>query len=195
MVQDANVDPGTLPIYLDAATSGLLTMKVVAAQETYPGKAATQVDDLVRLRDRFSYGRLRASSAKSSSTASSSTRLRRSSSRMRGAGTSEESFAATGLYIYGYLNPVQSSRRLEREAGRNVEVMWLTGRLVPDHKTIANAYMPTLTAIRCSPALHVFSQRLIGRGHPPKVAITACMRKLLTIVNAILRDHRPWQAA
>ncbi len=38
------------------------------------------------------------------------------------------------LYIYGYLNRVQSSRRLEREAGRNVEVMWLTGRLVPDHK-------------------------------------------------------------
>ena len=42
------------------------------------------------------------------------------------------------LYIYGYLNRVQSSRRLEREAARNVEVMWLTGRLVPDHKTIAN---------------------------------------------------------
>jgi len=42
------------------------------------------------------------------------------------------------LYIYGYLNRVQSSRRLEREAGRNVEVMWLTGRLIPDHKTIAD---------------------------------------------------------
>jgi transposase/macrodomain Ter protein organizer (MatP/YcbG family) len=42
------------------------------------------------------------------------------------------------LYIYGYLNRVQSSRRLEREAGRNVEVMWLTCRLVPDHKTIAD---------------------------------------------------------
>jgi transposase len=40
--------------------------------------------------------------------------------------------------IYGYLNRVQSSRRLEREAGRNVEVMWLTGRLVTDHKTIAD---------------------------------------------------------
>jgi len=45
---------------------------------------------------------------------------------------------AVSLTIYGYLNRVQSSRRLEREAGRNVEVMWLTGRLVPDHKTIAN---------------------------------------------------------
>jgi transposase len=42
------------------------------------------------------------------------------------------------LYIYGYLNRVQSSRRLEREAGRNVEVMWLTRRLIPDHKTIAD---------------------------------------------------------
>ena len=42
------------------------------------------------------------------------------------------------LYIYGYLNQVQSSRRLEREAGRKVEVMWLLGRLVPDHKTIAD---------------------------------------------------------
>jgi len=39
------------------------------------------------------------------------------------------------LYIYGYLNRVQSSRRLEREAGRNVELMWLMGRLVPDHKS------------------------------------------------------------
>lgn len=42
------------------------------------------------------------------------------------------------LYIYGDLNRVQSSRRLEREAGRNVEVMWLPGRLVPDHNTIAD---------------------------------------------------------
>jgi transposase len=42
------------------------------------------------------------------------------------------------LYIYGYLNQVQSSPRLEREAGRNVEVMWLLGRLAPDHKTIAD---------------------------------------------------------
>jgi transposase len=42
------------------------------------------------------------------------------------------------LYIYGYVNRVQSSRRLECEAGRNLEVTWLTGRLVPDHKTIAD---------------------------------------------------------
>jgi transposase len=42
------------------------------------------------------------------------------------------------LYLYGYLNCVQSSRRLEREAKRNLEVMWLTGRLMPDFKTIAD---------------------------------------------------------
>ena len=42
------------------------------------------------------------------------------------------------LYIYGYLNRVHSSRRLEREAGRNVEVMWLLARLAPDFKTIAD---------------------------------------------------------
>src|SRR6186997_2788304 len=42
------------------------------------------------------------------------------------------------IYIYGYLNQVQSSRRLEREAQRNVELIWLTGRLAPDHKTISD---------------------------------------------------------
>jgi transposase len=52
------------------------------------------------------------------------------------------------LYIYGYLNRVQSSRRLEREAARNVELMWLTGRLVPDHKTIADFRKDNGSAIR-----------------------------------------------
>jgi len=52
------------------------------------------------------------------------------------------------LYIYGYLNRVQSSRRLEREAGRNVEVMWLTSRLVPDHKTIADFRKDNGSAIK-----------------------------------------------
>ncbi len=42
------------------------------------------------------------------------------------------------LYLYGYLNRVQSSRRLEREAQRNIELMWLIGRLAPDFKTIAD---------------------------------------------------------
>src|SRR3982075_1910473 len=52
------------------------------------------------------------------------------------------------LYIYGYLNRVQSSRRLEREAGRHLEVMWLTGRLVPDHKTIADFRKDNGSAIK-----------------------------------------------
>ena len=52
------------------------------------------------------------------------------------------------LYIYGYLNRVQSSRRLEREAGHNVEVMWLTCRLVPDHKTIADFRKDNGSAIK-----------------------------------------------
>src|SRR6202163_4238717 len=52
------------------------------------------------------------------------------------------------LYIYGYLNRVQSSRRLEREAGRNVEEMWLTGCLAPDHKTIADFRKDNGPAIR-----------------------------------------------
>jgi len=52
------------------------------------------------------------------------------------------------LYIYGYLNRVQSSRRLEREAGRNVEAMWLLGRLIPDHKTIADFRKDNCSALR-----------------------------------------------
>lgn len=52
------------------------------------------------------------------------------------------------LFIYGYLNRVQSSRRLEREAGRNVELMWLLGRLAPDFKTIADFRRHNTKAIR-----------------------------------------------
>lgn len=52
------------------------------------------------------------------------------------------------IYIYGYLNRIQSSRRLEREAQRNVELMWLTGRLTPDFKTIANFRKDNGNAIR-----------------------------------------------
>jgi transposase len=52
------------------------------------------------------------------------------------------------LYIYGYLNKVQSSRRLEREAGRNIELMWLLGRLIPDHKTIADFRKANGAALR-----------------------------------------------
>jgi transposase len=52
------------------------------------------------------------------------------------------------LYLYGYLNQVQSSRRLERECGRNLELIWLTGRLKPDFKTIADFRKDNGPAIR-----------------------------------------------
>jgi len=75
------------------------------------------------------------------------------------------------LYIYGYLNRVQSSRRLEREAGRNVEVMWLTGRLIPDHKTIADFRKDNGTAIRNVCARFVALCREIGLLTQASVAI------------------------
>jgi len=75
------------------------------------------------------------------------------------------------LYIYGYLNRVQSSRRLEREASRNVEVMWLTGRLVPDHKTIAAFRKDNGPAIRKVCAQFVALCREIGLLTTASVAI------------------------
>ena len=66
------------------------------------------------------------------------------------------------LFIYGYLNRVASSRRLEREAGRNVEVMWLTGRLAPDHKTIADFRKENSAAIRTACARFVELCRRVG---------------------------------
>jgi len=66
------------------------------------------------------------------------------------------------LFIYGYLNRVPSSRRLEREAGRNVELMWLTGRLAPDHKTIADFRRFNASAIRKTCARFVELCRRVG---------------------------------
>jgi transposase len=75
------------------------------------------------------------------------------------------------LYIYGYLNRVQSSRRLERETGRNVEVMWLTGRLTPDHKTIADFRKENGCAIRRVCAQFVALCRGLGLFTEASVAI------------------------
>src|SRR6202158_3735683 len=75
------------------------------------------------------------------------------------------------LYVYGYLNRVQSSRRLEREAGRNVEVMWLTGRLVPDHKTIADFRKDNGPAIKRVCAQFIELCRLMGLLTTASVAI------------------------
>jgi transposase len=59
----------------------------------------------------------------------------------------------------------------------------------------ATLYMATLAAIRANPAIKAFHARLTAAGKPPKVAITACMRKLLTILNAMVRDGAPWDPA
>jgi transposase len=56
-------------------------------------------------------------------------------------------------------------------------------------------YMATLAAIKYNPVIRAFHHRLVAAGRPNKVAITAAMRKLLTILNAMLRDRRPWQPA
>ena len=75
------------------------------------------------------------------------------------------------LYIYGYLNRVQSSRRLEREAGRNLEVMWLLGRLVPDDKVIADFRKGNGPAIRRACASFVNLCRQMGLLAKASVAI------------------------
>src|ERR1700751_5492094 len=75
------------------------------------------------------------------------------------------------LYVYGYLNRVQSSRRLEREAARNVEVMWLTGRRVPDHKTIADFRKDNGLAIRQVCSRFVVLCRTLGLFAEAGVAI------------------------
>ena len=75
------------------------------------------------------------------------------------------------LYLYGYLNRVQSSRRLEREAGRNIELMWLAGRLAPDFKTIANFRRDNGAAIRAVCAQFVVLCRRLGLFSKAIVAI------------------------
>ena len=75
------------------------------------------------------------------------------------------------LYVYGYLNRLQSSRGLERETGRNVELMWLTGRLAPDHKTIADFRKDNGAAIRKVCARFVELCRSLGLMTTASVAI------------------------
>lgn len=53
-------------------------------------------------------------------------------------------------------------------------------------------YMATVSALKCNPVIIAFKRRLVAQGKPTRVAIVACMRKLLTILNAMLRDQRPW---
>src|SRR5262249_31353375 len=60
------------------------------------------------------------------------------------------------------------------------------------HDVRSVLYMATLAAIRSNTVIRRFHQRLIAAGKLKKVAITACMRKLLTILNAMIRSHKPW---
>jgi Transposase domain (DUF772) len=94
------------------------------------------------------------------------------------------------IYVYGYLNRVQSSRRLERECPRNIELVWLTGRLMPDFKTIADFRKDNSAAIRkvgrqflvCAGALSCSARRALRS--------TAASSKLLTRGTGTLRRPR-----
>src|SRR5664280_2346014 len=98
------------------------------------------------------------------------------------------------LYIYGYLNRVQSSRRLEREAGRNLEVMWLTGRLVPDHKTIADFRKDNGPAIKKVCAQFVALCRKMGLLAKASVAIDGSKFKRSIRATTTSRRER-WSGA
>ena len=91
--------------------------------------------------------------------------------RRQRAGPSYHPSALLKLYIYGYLNRIQSSRRLEREAGRNLEVIWLLRRLTPDDKTIADFRKDNGSAIKKVCAQFVTLCRKMGLLNCASVAI------------------------
>ena len=98
------------------------------------------------------------------------------------------------LYIYGYLNRLQSSRRLEREAGRNVEVMWLTGRLTPDHKTIADFRKDSGGSIKKVCVQFIELCRLMGLLTKASVAIDGSKFKAVNTRDKNFRAGR-WNGA
>jgi transposase len=59
----------------------------------------------------------------------------------------------------------------------------------------ASLFVATMSAVRHNPAIRAFRERLLAKGKPKMVVMVACMRKLLTILNAVLRDQKPWQTA
>jgi transposase len=91
------------------------------------------------------------------------------------------------LYLYGYLNQVRSSRRLERECGRNVEVMWLLNRLVPDHKTIAEFRRQNGPALRRAGAALVGFCRGVGLVRGEWVAIDGSKFRAVASAKAVRR--------
>ena len=75
--------------------------------------------------------------------------------------------------------------------GDNLGMVALT--LVDGVRTIL--YMATLCAVRFNPTIEAFYERLCAQGKPKKVALTACMRKVLTILAAMLKSRTPWSAS
>jgi transposase len=82
------------------------------------------------------------------------------------------------IYLYGYLNRVQSSRRLEREAQRNIELLWLTGRLAPDFKTIANFRRDNGPVLPCVPKTVWTSERGLTSLRSPRMPVSLRTRYL-----------------
>ncbi|TLM97968.1 transposase, partial [bacterium] len=78
-----------------------------------------------------------------------------------------------------------------RESGR-----WKGKRFIGGGRPAVRTalYMSALTAIRHNPSMRAFYRTLLAKGKPKKVALTACMRKLLTVLNAMVRDNKPWSA-
>ena len=94
------------------------------------------------------------------------------------------------IYIYGYLNRIQSSRRLEREAQRNVELIWLTRRLTPDFKTIADFRRDNGEAIREVCREFVLLCRGLGLFEQATVAIDGSKFKAVNSRDKNFTEHK-----
>ncbi|MCJ7684677.1 MAG: transposase, partial [Desulfobacteraceae bacterium] len=94
------------------------------------------------------------------------------------------------IYIYGYLNRVQSSRRLERETQRNLELIWLTGRLAPDFKTIADFRRDNGPGIRQTCRQFVLLCRAIGLFTEALVAIDGSKFKAVNNRDKNFTPHK-----
>ena len=115
---------------------------------------------------------------------------------LKGVGRGTQAALMAGLPELGRLNRAQISKLvgvapLNCDSGRHrgKRVTW--GGRGPVRAAL---YMAALSAVRYDPILTAFYQRLLSRGKPAKVALVACMHKLLTIINAILKSGKPWSA-
>ena len=80
---------------------------------------------------------------------------------------------------------------MARDSGQTKGRRWIQGGRFEVRRTL---YMATLTAIRCNPVVRAYYLRLLAGGKVKKVAIVACMHKLLRILNAMVRDQQPFHA-